>query len=88
MKVDGAILFERVSNAIKMLGDQYLARVYRQISQRFRVQEWNGAILRKLDTIDSIYEKLHDHSTSFRMEVLEWIIILLIASEIVMAFWR
>jgi hypothetical protein len=87
MKVDGAILFERVSNAIKMLGDQYLARVYRQISQRFRVQEWNAAILRKLDTIDSIYQKLHDHSTSFRMEVLEWIVILLIASEIVLAIW-
>lgn len=85
MKVDGAILFERVSNAIKMLGDQYLARVYRQVSQRFRVNEWNAAILRKLDTIESIYQKVHDESTSVRMEVLEWIVILLIALEILLA---
>ncbi len=85
MKVDGAILFERVSNAIKMLGDQYLARVYRQVSQRFRVNEWNAAILRKLDTIESIYQKVHDDSTSVRMEALEWIVIVLIALEIVLA---
>lgn len=85
MKVDGAILFERVSNAIKMLGDQYLARVYRQVSQRYRMNEWNAGILRKLDTIESIYQKVHDHSANFRMEALEWIVILLIALEVVVA---
>jgi hypothetical protein len=85
MKVDGAILFERVSNAIKMLGDQYLARVYRQVSQRFRVNEWNAAILRKLDTIESIYQKVHDESTSTRMEILEWIVIILIVIEVILA---
>lgn len=82
MKIDGAILFERVSNAIKMLGDQYLARVYRQVSQRYRMQEWNAGILRKLDTIESIYQKAHDHSSSVRMEALEWVVILLIAIEV------
>jgi hypothetical protein len=87
MKVDGAILFERVSNAIKMLGDQYLARVYRQVSQRFRVNEWNAAILRKLDTIESIYQKVHDESTSVRMEALEWIVIILIVIEVVLAIY-
>jgi hypothetical protein len=85
MQVDGAILFERVGNAIKLLGDQYLARVYRQASQRFRLPEWNSSILRKLDTIDSIYQKAHDHSMGLRMEVLEWIVILLIAFEIVLS---
>jgi hypothetical protein len=87
MKIDGAILFERVSNAIKMLGDQYLARVYRQISQRFRTPEWNASILRKLDTLESVYQKVHDQSTSFRMEALEWVVILLIAFEVVLALW-
>jgi len=87
MKVDSAILFERVSNAIKMLGDQYLARVYRQISLRFRTNEWNAAILRKLETIESIYQKLHDHAANLRIEVLEWIIIVLIAAEIALALW-
>lgn len=87
LKVDGAILFERVSNAIKMLGDQYLARVHRLVSQRYRMNEWNAGILRKLDTIESIYQKLHDHSAGFRMEALEWIVIFLIALEVVMSLF-
>jgi hypothetical protein len=84
-KVDSAILFERVSNAIKMLGDQYLARVYRQVSGRYRMNEWNAGILRKLDTIESIYQKAHDHSSGARMEALEAIVIVLIALEILIA---
>jgi hypothetical protein len=85
MQVDGAILFERVSNALKLLGDQYLARVYRACSQRYRLAEWNSGILRKLETIESIYQKAHDASTNLRMETLEWIIIVLIAVEIVLS---
>lgn len=79
LQVDGAVLFERINNALKLLGDQYLARVYRSASQRYRLAEWNSSITRKLDTLDSIYEKLHDHSAEARMELLEWIIIALIA---------
>lgn len=86
MQVDGAILFERVTNALKLLGDQYLARVHRTATQRFRLNEWNSGILRKLDTLDSIYEKIHDHASTQRMEVLEWIIIVLIAFSMVMPF--
>lgn len=84
-KVDHAILFERVSNAIKMLGDQYLARVYRQVSTRYRMNEWNAGILRKLDTIESIYQKVQDAASTARMEALESVVILLIALEIVLA---
>jgi hypothetical protein len=85
-QVDGAILFERVSNALKLLGDQYLARVYRAASQRFRLTEWNAGILRKLETIESIYQKVHDRSSGVRMELLEWIVIALIALELVLPF--
>lgn len=88
LEVDGAILFERVSNAIKLLGDQYLARVYRLVAQRFHLSEWNSAILRKLDTIESLYQKINDRNASRRLEVLEWIIILLIAFEVVWSLVR
>ena len=87
-QVDGAILFERVSNALKLLGDQYLARVYRAASQRFRLAEWNAGILRKLETIESIYQKVHDRSSGMRMEVLEWIVIALIALELLLPLAR
>lgn len=88
LQVDAAILHERVNNALKLLGDQYLARVYRAASQRFRLAEWNSGILRKLEATESIYGKVHDHATELRMELLEWIIILLIALELVLSLAR
>ncbi|HZS12814.1 MAG TPA: hypothetical protein VFA38_11230, partial [Nitrospirales bacterium] len=86
LQVEGAILFERVSNAVKLLGDQYLARVYRMASQRFHLEAWDAGIHRKLQTLDSIYAKLSDRATTRRMEVLEWIIIVLIAVSIAVSF--
>lgn len=85
-QLESAILFEGVNNALKLLGDQYLARVYRVVSERFHLAEWDASILRKLHTLESIYEKMSDQATSHRMEILEWIIILLIAFSIVLPF--
>lgn len=88
LQMDGAVLFEEVNNALKLVGDQHLARVYRLASQRFHLTEWDGSITRKLDTLDSIYQKLADERATLRMEILEWIIIALIAFEVVMSFVR
>src|SRR5262249_44365720 len=87
-RVDGAILFEQVNNALKPIGDQSLAGGYRAGAGRYRLAEWNAGILRKLETIEDIYEKVHDHSTEVRMEVLEWIIIALIALELFLPFLK
>lgn len=86
LQVDSAILFERVTNTLKLLGDQYLARVYRLASQRFHLESWDASILRKLQTLDSIYGKMTDRAATRRMEVLEWIIIILIALSIILTF--
>ncbi|HEV8124294.1 MAG TPA: hypothetical protein VGP80_08635 [Gemmatimonadales bacterium] len=59
---------------------------YRLVSQRFRLSEWDGGITRKLQTIDGIYQKLSDRTSARRLEALEWIVILLIALEIVLPF--
>src|SRR5882724_8650162 len=86
LQVDNAVLFEGVNNALKLLGDQYLARVYRLVSERFHLAEWDASILRKLQTLESIYQKLSDQSANRRTEALEWIIIALIAAEILIPF--
>ena len=85
-QVDSAILFEGVNNALKLLGDQYLARLYRLAAERFHLADWDGSILRKLETLEGIYQKMSDRIVSRRMEVLEWIIILLIAVSILLPF--
>src|SRR5207253_11002512 len=86
LQVDNAVLFEGVNNALKLLGDQYLARVYRLVSERFHLAEWDASILRKIQTLESIYQKVADQATNRRTEVLEWIIIVLIAVEIALPF--
>jgi hypothetical protein len=85
-QVDSAILFEGVNNVLKLLGDQYLARLYRLTAERFHLSDWDASILRKLDTLERIYQKLSDRVTTRRMEALEWIIIVLIAVSIVLPF--
>jgi hypothetical protein len=85
-QVDSAILFEGVNNVLKLLGDQYLARLYRLVAQRFHLADWDVSILRKLQTLEGIYQKISDQMVSRRMEVLEWIIIFLIAISIILPF--
>ena len=82
LQVDNAALFEGVNNTLKLIGDQYLARVYRMVNRRFHLEEWDASILRKLQTLESIYEKISVQASNRRMEVLEWVIIFLIAFSI------
>jgi hypothetical protein len=85
-QMDAAMLFESVNNAIKLVGDQYLARVYNLAASRVHLSEWDAAILRKLDTAESIYQKLSQYETGRRMEILEIIIVVLIALSIILTF--
>jgi uncharacterized Rmd1/YagE family protein len=51
------------------------------------LEAWDASILRKLETLESIYGKMSDRATTRRMEVLEWIIIVLIAVSIAVSFF-
>lgn len=84
LQADAAVLFEGVDNALKLLGDQYLARLYRVASERFHLPQWDAAIERKLRVLDGIYEKLASRAASRRFELLEIVIIFLIAISTVM----
>jgi hypothetical protein len=88
LQLESAVLLERVTNALKVFGEEYLARIYRLAAGRFRLEELDATISRKLATIESIYQKLTDRANAVRMEVLEWVVIILIASEIVLGLLR
>ncbi len=78
IQTDAALLFEGVDNAIKLAGDQYLARLYRTAAERLHLPSWDAGVLRKLATTDSVYQKMADAQRDHRMELLEIVIILLI----------
>lgn len=86
MQADDALLHEGIDNALKLFGDDYLARLYRASSQRFHFEDWDVSIQRKLEVLRSVYQSLADSAAHRRSEVLEWIIILLIAVDIVLYF--
>jgi hypothetical protein len=82
LQVDGAMLYESVNNALSLLGDQWLADVYGLIAERYDLDKWHGSIAHKLGTLDSIYQKIADQASARRSELLEMVIILLIALEV------
>jgi hypothetical protein len=85
MQVESAVLLERVTNALKFLGEEYLARLYRLAAERLHLGDWAAAIARKLQTVENIYKTMSDRATARRMEILEWVIILLIGVELILA---
>jgi len=70
------------------VGDQYLARVYRQLATRFHLTEWEHSIQRKLEVIEGIYQVLSDQASTYRAEALEIVVVALIVTEIALALFR
>jgi hypothetical protein len=88
LRIEANNLFERTSNVLKMVGDQYLARVYRIVAARFHLNEWEQNIRASLDVVEGTYQVVSDQSAGLRVELLEITVILLIALEIVLALLR
>lgn len=82
LKVEANGLFERTGNVLKLVGEPYLARVYRLVASRFHLETWEQSIQRKLDVAEGVYQVVSDQAAAFRMEFLEMVIIALIAFEI------
>jgi hypothetical protein len=88
LQLESSVLLERVSNGLKVFGEEYLARIYRLAARRFQLADLDASISRKLATIESIHQTLTDRATTVRMEALEWVVIALIATEIVLGLLR
>jgi hypothetical protein len=82
LRIESSVLAERVDNALKLIGDLYLARVYSAASERFYLPTWDASISRKLDIIANLYQVLTERVNSSQAQMLEIIIILLILIEI------
>lgn len=88
LNVEATGLFERSGNVLKLVGDQYLARLYGLLARRFHLPEWERSIQRKLEVLEGSYQILSDQAATFRAEFLEWTVIVLIFAEIVLALMR
>jgi len=88
LQLESALLLERVTNSLKVFGEEYLTRIYRLAARRFQLAELDASISRKLSILESIYQKLSDRAATVRMETLEWVVIILFTVEIVLGVVR
>ncbi len=78
---------ERVENSLKVVGDFYLAKVYRSATTEFRVKDWQESVTRKMNILAQVSNLLQGEMNVRRSHLLEIIIVLLIAYEIIAAIF-
>ena len=79
---------ERVENSLKVVGDFYLATIYRAANKRFRLADWQQNITRKMSLLAQVSSLLQGELNTRRSHWLEITIILLIAFEIASAILK
>jgi hypothetical protein len=76
-------LTERSSNALKIIGGAFYARLYRAVAMRLGLPDWQQQIDSKLNTIAEIYRYAADEAQETRALILELTVIVLILIEVV-----
>ena len=84
LMLDGQAFSEAVTNAFKPFADVFLARVYALASASLGIQNFDRSIKDKLHLLNTLYTTLADEAEHEKSLRLEWIVIILIAIEIVM----
>ena len=77
---------ERVDNSFKVVGDFYLARIFRVAGEEFRIPEWEGNIMRKMGLLANLSELLQGEINVNRSLWLEITIVVLIMFELITTF--
>ncbi len=88
LKVEFNEMFERASDALTLVGDPYVARLYQQLAVRFHLEQWGQNIRRSIAVLESIYQAVSDQAATYRAQALEIIVVLLILIEILLAVFR
>lgn len=81
--VDVLELTDRSSNALKIIGDAYYARLYRAAAQRLGLADWQRQLDAKIASVNEMYRFFADQAQNARAEFTELIVIILIAIEVV-----
>lgn len=79
---------ESVENSMKVVGDFYLAKIFRAASQKLRFKDWRESVDQKLSNLAEVSSLFVTESNEKRNQLLEMIIIALIAIEVVPLFFK
>ena len=79
---------ERVDNSFKVVGDFYLAKIFRAAGEQFRIPEWEADISRKINIFSNLSELLQGEVNAARSLWLEITIVVLILFELFTTFMK
>lgn len=82
LRVDISVVTERLESSVKLAGDSYFSSFYSMLTEKFLLKEWRESINKKLDITKDLYTVYQDRLDTIRSEILEIIIIFLIALEL------
>ena len=85
LKAEVHQMFGRASDALTLVGDPYVARLYQQLSVRFHLDQWSQNIRRSIDVLESIYQSVSDQAATYRTEALEIVVVVLILTEVLLS---
>jgi hypothetical protein len=88
LKAEVNEMFERASNALTLVGDPFVARLYQQLAVRFHLDKWGENIRRSISVLESIYQSVSDQAATYRTEALEIVVMILILVEVLLSFFR
>lgn len=82
IRIDLARLSDELENITKFFGEWHLARLYKQISECYHLDDWNRTIDQKLRTLQELYELLKHERENRWMLILEVMIVVLFVADI------
>jgi hypothetical protein len=86
LRVELAKLADEVTHVTKFIGDWHLARVYLLARERFHLDQWRASVVDRLGGLDQLYTLAQGERYNRRMLILEFIIVLLFAVDLVALF--
>ena len=84
-RLESTVLSERVTNALKLIGDLYLSRVHAAAAAKVHLPEWEKIIAEKIQILDELYDRMDDRVRTAQSQTLEVIIVALIVVELFLA---
>jgi len=86
LQLDALFLLENLENSSKIVGDYYLEQIYEHLCGIFNTRGWKANVERRLEILQNIYTMAKTDTTDRTMVVLELLVALMIAVELVALF--
>jgi hypothetical protein len=84
--IDVNELTDRVGNAIKFVGDIYLARLLNRVARRLALDNWRREVNDKLQTLNEIHRFAVEQASSTQNNIMELAIVVILVIELGMIF--